>query len=40
MAALDTEIVQLESMELWALKIMGRLYYHMELTTEGNLLLV
>lgn len=30
----------IESMELWALKIMGRLYYHMELTTEGNLLLV
>ena len=28
----------IESMELWALKIMGRLYYHMELTTEGNLL--
>ncbi|KZT73244.1 DUF726-domain-containing protein [Daedalea quercina L-15889] len=24
----------IESMELWALKIMGRLYYHMELTTE------
>ncbi|KAH9837373.1 DUF726-domain-containing protein [Rhodofomes roseus] len=24
----------IENMELWALKIMGRLYYHMELTTE------
>jgi len=24
----------IESMELWALKIMGRLYYHMELMTE------
>lgn len=24
----------IESIELWALKIMGRLYYHMELTTE------
>jgi hypothetical protein len=24
------------SMELWALKIMGRLYYHMELQTQGN----
>ena len=22
-------------MELWALKIMGRLYYHMELETQG-----
>ena len=24
------------SMDLWALKIMGRLYYHMELATEGT----
>jgi hypothetical protein len=23
-------------MELWSLKIMGRLYYHMELATEGE----
>ncbi len=26
------------SMELWAMKIMGRLYYHMELETQGNCL--
>lgn len=26
-------------LELWALKIMGRLYYHMELETQGMLLL-
>ena len=26
----------IESLELWALKIMGRLYYHMELETQGN----
>lgn len=26
----------IHSMELWALKIMGRLYYHMELATEGE----
>lgn len=26
----------IESIELWALKIMGRLYYHMELTTEED----
>lgn len=26
----------IKSMELWALKIMGRLYYHMELATEGE----
>lgn len=26
----------IENTELWALKIMGRLYYHMELTTEGD----
>ena len=26
----------IQSMELWALKIMGRLYYHMELATEGE----
>lgn len=25
-----------KSLELWALKIMGRLYYHMELATEGE----
>lgn len=25
-----------KSMELWSLKIMGRLYYHMELATEGE----
>lgn len=25
-----------ESMELWAMKIMGRLYYHMELATQGE----
>jgi hypothetical protein len=25
-----------ENMELWALKIMGRLYYHMELETQGK----
>lgn len=25
----------IKNMELWALKIMGRLYYHMELATEG-----
>lgn len=29
----------LQSMELWAMKIMGRLYYHMELATHGNNLL-
>jgi hypothetical protein len=29
----------IESMELWALKIMGRLYYHMALETQGNTLL-
>lgn len=27
------------NMELWAMKIMGRLYYHMELETQGNILL-
>ena len=27
------------NMELWALKIMGRLYYHMELETQGELIL-
>lgn len=27
----------LESSDLWALKIMGRLYYHMELETQGDL---
>ena len=27
------------NMELWALKIMGRLYYHMELETQGELML-
>ena len=27
----------IQNMELWALKIMGRLYYHMELATEGEL---
>ena len=26
----------IKDMELWALKIMGRLYYHMELATEGE----
>jgi len=26
-----------ENMELWAMKIMGRLYYHMELETQGEL---
>jgi hypothetical protein len=26
----------LQSMELWAMKIMGRLYYHMELETQGK----
>lgn len=26
----------IQDMELWAMKIMGRLYYHMELATEGN----
>lgn len=26
----------IESLELWALKIMGRLYYHMELETQGR----
>ena len=26
----------IQNMELWALKIMGRLYYHMELVTEGE----
>lgn len=26
----------LKSLELWSLKIMGRLYYHMELLTEGE----
>lgn len=26
----------IKSMELWALKIMGRLYYHMELATAGE----
>lgn len=26
----------IKNMELWALKIMGRLYYHMELATEGE----
>jgi hypothetical protein len=28
-----------QNMELWAMKIMGRLYYHMELETQGNPLL-
>lgn len=27
----------IKNMELWSLKIMGRLYYHMELATEGEL---
>ena len=27
----------IESLELWVLKIMGRLYYHMELETQGTL---
>ena len=27
----------IESLELWVLKIMGRLYYHMELATQGTL---
>ena len=26
----------IQNMELWALKIMGRLYYHMELETQGT----
>ena len=26
----------LESLQLWSLKIMGRLYYHMELETQGE----
>ena len=26
----------IKNMELWALKIMGRLYYHMEVATEGE----
>lgn len=26
----------IEGMELWAMKIMGRLYYHMELETQGE----
>lgn len=26
----------IQNMELWSLKIMGRLYYHMELATEGE----
>ena len=26
----------IKNMELWSLKIMGRLYYHMELATEGE----
>ena len=26
----------IKSMELWSLKILGRLYYHMELATEGE----
>lgn len=30
----------IQDMELWALKIMGRLYYHMELATEGTLILL
>jgi hypothetical protein len=25
----------IQDMELWAMKIMGRIYYHMEITTEG-----
>lgn len=29
-----------KNLELWALKIMGRLYYHMELATEGEPFLV
>jgi hypothetical protein len=28
-----------QNMELWAMKIMGRLYYHMELETQGDFLL-
>lgn len=28
--------VMIESLELWSLKIMGRLYYHMELETQGE----
>ena len=27
----------IESLELWVLKIMGRLYYHIELETQGTL---
>ena len=27
----------IKSTELWSLKILGRLYYHMELATEGEL---
>jgi hypothetical protein len=30
----------IQNMELWALKIMGRLYYHMELETQGERLLI
>lgn len=29
-------IAAIKNMELWSLKIMGRLYYHMELATEGE----
>jgi hypothetical protein len=29
----------IQNMELWAMKIMGRLYYHMELETQGDPLL-
>jgi hypothetical protein len=29
----------IQDMELWAMKIMGRIYYHMEITTEGILIL-
>lgn len=28
--------VAIKNMEMWSLKIMGRLYYHMELATEGE----
>lgn len=28
----------IQDMELWSLKIMGRIYYHMELATEGTLI--
>ena len=30
--------VAIELLELWSLKMMGRLYYHMELETQGMFL--